>query len=115
MEPPHNTAKGWTEADPKSTPVHVKQKIIQAYEEIHDSGVLHGDVQLRHILITDDEDICIVDWKSSRSLTAVPSIGLLQCSPEDLDAELQHVRRLLAYGDIAAREPAPAEISTSPA
>lgn len=115
MEPPHNTLKGWTEVDPKSTPVHVKQKIIQAYDEIHASGVLHGDVQLRHIVITDDEDVCIVDWKSARSLIAMPSIGLHQCNPADLDAELQHVKRLLECDDAAAREPAQAEPAASPA
>ncbi|KAG8919277.1 hypothetical protein FRC01_001368 [Tulasnella sp. 417] len=115
MEPPHNTPKGWTEVDPKSTSAHVKQKIIQAYDEIHASGVLHGDVQLRHILITDDEDICIVDWKSARSLTAMPSIGLHQCNPADLEAELQQVRRLLECDDGAAKEPAQGEPAASPA
>lgn len=115
MEPPRNTSKGWTEVDPKSTPGHVKQKIIQAYDEIHASGVLHGDVQLRHILITDDEDICIVDWKSARSLTPMPSIGLHQCNPADFDAELQHVKRLLECDDVAAKETAQVEPSASPA
>ncbi|KAG8988182.1 hypothetical protein FRB90_002892, partial [Tulasnella sp. 427] len=111
MEPPHNTSKGWTEADPQTTPVHVKQKVVQAYEEIHASGVLHGDVQLQHILVTDDEDICIVDWKSAKSLNPMPAIGLHQCTSADLGSELLQVKLLLEYEDPSGKEPARAEVS----
>ncbi|EJD34494.1 hypothetical protein AURDEDRAFT_76135, partial [Auricularia subglabra TFB-10046 SS5] len=51
MEPPHRV--GWREAD-KNLSDAVKQRIIDAYNEIHARGVLHGDVELRHMLIGDD-------------------------------------------------------------
>ena len=45
---------GWREADSYLS-VEEKNNIIMAYKRIHNAGVLHGDVELRHMLIGDDK------------------------------------------------------------
>jgi hypothetical protein len=48
MEPPHHI--GWREADPHIS-IELKESILEAFRKIHAQGVLHNDVELRHIMI----------------------------------------------------------------
>lgn len=54
MEPPHHI--GWHEADPYAS-LELKDKIVEAYRKIHAQGVLHNDVELRHMLIGERFDL----------------------------------------------------------
>ncbi|KAF8605042.1 hypothetical protein BDV93DRAFT_71870 [Ceratobasidium sp. AG-I] len=58
MEPPSQA--GWREASMLDTD-EVKDKVIAAYAAIHAQGVLHNDVELRHILIGDEGTVQIID------------------------------------------------------
>ncbi|TDL28322.1 hypothetical protein BD410DRAFT_683199, partial [Rickenella mellea] len=40
----------WVEAS-EDMPNHLKEKCIAAFDKIHARGVLHNDVELRHMLI----------------------------------------------------------------
>ncbi|KII93328.1 hypothetical protein PLICRDRAFT_65278, partial [Plicaturopsis crispa FD-325 SS-3] len=51
MEPPHPVF--WTEASATMVDA-LKERCIHAFEKIHAQGVLHGDVELRHMLIGAD-------------------------------------------------------------
>ncbi|EEB93131.1 hypothetical protein MPER_08257, partial [Moniliophthora perniciosa FA553] len=53
MEPPHHSF--WVEASP-DMPLVLKERCIAAYERLHGCGVLHGDVELRHMLIGKDSN-----------------------------------------------------------
>ncbi|THU94836.1 hypothetical protein K435DRAFT_560368, partial [Dendrothele bispora CBS 962.96] len=51
MEPPHHSF--WIEAS-TDMPLILKQRCVEAFEKLHACGVLHGDVELRHMLIGGD-------------------------------------------------------------
>lgn len=44
---------GWKEAD-MFLKDDQKEAIIDAYQKLHDRGILHGDVEYRHMLIGDN-------------------------------------------------------------
>lgn len=48
LDVPHPV--GWREAD-SGISQKLKEDIIAAYELVHAQGVIHGDVELRHMLI----------------------------------------------------------------
>ncbi|KAJ3719685.1 hypothetical protein C8R42DRAFT_542846, partial [Lentinula raphanica] len=51
MEPPHHSF--WIEAS-TDMPLSLKQRCVDAIAQIHSCGVLHGDIELRHMLIGGD-------------------------------------------------------------
>ena len=99
MEPPHGTVTGWTEAHPQNTPIHIKSKIIEAFETFHAIGILHGEIELRQILITDDEQLCIIDWDKAKTLQSISSPGVGICRPSQLVEEMTKLRILLDFED----------------
>ena len=44
---------GWREAN-MFLEESQKESIIEAYQKLHDRGILHGDAEYRHMLIGDD-------------------------------------------------------------
>ncbi|TDL28613.1 hypothetical protein BD410DRAFT_711821, partial [Rickenella mellea] len=48
MDVPHRVR--WKNAD-TFIPQYLKEKIIAAFQKLHDRGIGHGDVALRHMLI----------------------------------------------------------------
>lgn len=48
MEPPH--PKSWRESDQYMT-TEEKDRVVEAYQKIHDRGILHDSIHPRHILI----------------------------------------------------------------
>jgi len=87
MEPPHNATR-WTEAHPFTTPPEIKKKIVRAYKAIHKAGVMHNDTELRHMLITDQNDICLIDWQLSKSLHPNEDVDLKRCTKKQLESEV---------------------------
>ncbi|KAJ7777702.1 hypothetical protein DFH07DRAFT_702722, partial [Mycena maculata] len=51
MEPPHPSF--WLEVS-LDMPRVLKKCCIQAFEKLHEDGVYHGDIELRHMLIGAD-------------------------------------------------------------
>lgn len=86
---PH--ANSWMEAHP-DMPIEVKDRIVKAYEKIHDKGVLHSDVGLRHILVGDDHKAMIIDFNISRALHGNWGVDLEECEKVELEREIREVR-----------------------
>jgi hypothetical protein len=42
--------------------------ILDAYTQVHDSGVLHGDVHPNNVLLTDDDTVRIIDFGRARAI-----------------------------------------------
>ncbi|KDQ07896.1 hypothetical protein BOTBODRAFT_192145 [Botryobasidium botryosum FD-172 SS1] len=92
MEPP---GQKWSHAHPNMS--HTEKKlIIRAYERLHLCGVLHGDVQLRHILVSGSKAL-IVDFQKSASLFPNRSVELPKCTQDDLMAEMEDVKWLIDF------------------
>lgn len=94
MEPPHHSF--WIEAS-ADMPSVLKERCIEAFEKIHACGILHGDVELRHMLIGGDGKVTIINFQRSRAL--VPNLGvmLLEATPSDLKLEMRKVKYKLDY------------------
>ncbi|KAG9019542.1 hypothetical protein FRB90_000851 [Tulasnella sp. 427] len=100
MEPLDKT--GWNEAHPRM-PRHVKEMVMEAWKKLHAQGVLHNDVELRHMLINDARDkVMIIDFQESKSLYPCEDVGLKGCTQEDLDKEMQTVEELIDWDDYDA-------------
>lgn len=93
----------WVEAS-EDMSGHLKRKCIAAFDAIHEQGVLHDDVELRHMLISADGHITIIDFQESRALNPIPEIGLKQATEADLRLEKRKAKFKLAYEDSRQRE-----------
>lgn len=101
MEPPHPSF--WMEAS-ADMPDVLKEKCIEAYEKIHSQGVLHGDVELRHMLIGADGRVTIIDFQASRSLVSNEAVMLKQAEPAEFNMEMRKVKYKLNYKGARQRE-----------
>lgn len=54
-------------------------------------------MQLRNMLVTDDEEVCLVGWHAAACLKPVPDIALPRCTEAELDWELRKVKYLLDH------------------
>lgn len=64
FEPPHHSF--WIEASP-DMPMVLKNRCIQAFDALHYAGVVHKDVELRHMLIGGDGKVTLIDFEYSVS------------------------------------------------
>jgi hypothetical protein len=94
MEPPHHSF--WIEAS-ADMPNVLKERCIEAFEKIHACGVLHGDVELRHMLIGGDGKVTIINFQRSRALVPNLDVMLLEATPSDLKLEMRKVKYKLDY------------------
>lgn len=95
MEPMDQT--GWNEAHPRISR-RLKEMVVQAFEKLHAKGVLHNDVELRHMLINDTQDkVMIIDFQESKSLNPCEDVGLRECTQADLDKEMNKVKDLIDW------------------
>ncbi|OBZ79138.1 hypothetical protein A0H81_00737 [Grifola frondosa] len=101
MQPPHEVF--WIEASP-DIPDVLKERVIEAYEKIHARGIVHGDAELRHMLIGADARVTILDFQESISTVPVASVGLRKAMPEDFAKEMRRVKYKLDYQGARARE-----------
>ncbi|KAG8899251.1 hypothetical protein FRC00_001687 [Tulasnella sp. 408] len=93
MEPMDKT--GWNEAHPRMS-YRLKEMVVKAFEKLHAKGVLHNDIELRHILISDTQDkVMIIDFQESRSLHPCDDVGLRECTQADLDKEMNKVKDMI--------------------
>lgn len=101
MELPHSSF--WIEATEDMSD-SLKRKCISAFDRIHERGVLHGDAELRHMLINAEEDVTIIDFQLSQALRPIKEVGLEACTQEDIRLERRKVLYKLNYGDAYAYE-----------
>ena len=106
MEPPHECF--WIESSP-DMPNVLKRRCVEAFEKLHAQGVLHGDVELRHMLINADAKTTIVDFKAGA--TCVPlenvdmeEVGLRKATPEEFRLEMRRVKFKLDYDGAREKE-----------
>lgn len=101
MEPPHHSF--WIEASPDMPDV-LKERCIEAYEKIHACGVLHGAVELCHMLIGGDGKVTIINFTKSRALDSNLDVMLLEATPADLELEMRKVKYKLDYDGARKKE-----------
>ncbi|KAG1715630.1 hypothetical protein ID866_1512 [Astraeus odoratus] len=101
MELPHSSF--WIESSP-TMPDVLKERVIAAFEKIHARGVLHGDPELRHMLIGADGRVTIIDFGMSRAITADESVDLEHAEPEEFLLEIRKVKYKLNYKDARKKE-----------
>ncbi|KIK98791.1 hypothetical protein PAXRUDRAFT_133405, partial [Paxillus rubicundulus Ve08.2h10] len=94
MELPHSSF--WIESSP-SMPDVLKERVIAAFEKIHAQGVLHGDPELRHMLIGADGSVMIIDFGMSRAVREHESVGIERAEPEEFALEMRKVKYKLDY------------------
>ncbi|KAJ3549333.1 hypothetical protein NM688_g5189 [Phlebia brevispora] len=94
MSTPHSV--GWRHAT-KVTPKHIQDKIIAAYERIHERRILHGNVAFRHILIGDSEEVTIIDFSKVRTLDDHTAAGIKRCQEADLQLEMRRLKYMFDY------------------
>ncbi|KAF5368349.1 hypothetical protein D9758_002429 [Tetrapyrgos nigripes] len=94
MEPPHHSF--WIEAS-TDMPLVLKQRCVEAFEKLHERGVLHGDVELRHMLIGGDARVTLIDFQESGALVPVGGLEMRRVSEGELKRELRKVKVKLDY------------------
>ena len=87
----------------------LKRRCIEAFEKLHAQGILHGDAELRHMLINADTKVTIIDFKAAA--TCVPlenvdmgEVGLRRAAPEEFRLEMRRVKFKLDYDGAREKE-----------
>ncbi|KAI0274683.1 hypothetical protein BC834DRAFT_5389 [Gloeopeniophorella convolvens] len=101
MELPHPVF--WMEAS-ASIPLVLKARVVEAFRKLHERGVVHGDVALRHILIGADARITLIDFQASRADIPNKEVGLEAASPGEKELEMRRVKFLLDFEGARSRE-----------
>lgn len=90
MELPSSTF--WVEASDDMSD-HLKRKCIAAFDEVHSRGVLHDDVELRHMLVSAAGEVTLIDFQMSRALKPKYEVGLQRAT----EAEFRLEKRKILY------------------
>jgi len=101
MELPHPVF--WMEAS-ASMPVVLKDCVVEAFRKLHERGIVHGDVALRHILIGADARVTLIDFQASRADEQNEKLGLVMTYPGEKDLEIRRVRFLLNMDNARKKE-----------
>jgi hypothetical protein len=101
MELPHPVF--WMEAS-ASMPVVLKDCVVEAFRKLHEQGIVHGDVALRHILIGADARVTLIDFQASRADEPNEKLGLAMAYPGEKDLEIRRVRFLLNMDNARKKE-----------
>ena len=87
----------------------LKHRCVEAFERLHAQGVLHGDAELRHMLIDADAKVTIIDFKAAA--TSVPledvdaeEVGLRKATPDEFRLEMRRVKFKLDYDGAREKE-----------
>jgi hypothetical protein len=101
MDLPHPVI--WMEAS-ASMPVVLKDRVIEAFQKLHERGVVHGAVALRHILIGADARVTVIDFKLSRADEPNEELGINRAYPGEKDLEMRRVRFLINVDNARKKE-----------
>jgi len=101
MDLPHSIF--WMEAS-ASMPTVLKDRVVEAFQKLHERGVVHGDVALRHILIGADARVTLIDFQASRADEPNEDLGLEAAYPGEKDLEMRRVKFLLNMDNARKKE-----------
>jgi len=101
MDLPHPVF--WMEAS-ASMPVVLKDRIVEAFLKLHERGIVHGDVALRHILIGADARVTLIDFQASRADDPNEDLGLEGTYPGEKELEMRRVKFLLNIDNARQKE-----------
>jgi len=93
----------WMEAS-ASMPTVLKDRVVEAFQKLHERGVVHGDVALRHILIGADARVTLIDFQASRADEPNEDLGLDAAYPGEKDLEMRRVKFLLNMDNARKKE-----------
>lgn len=85
-------------------PVVLKDRVVEAFQKLHERGVVHGDVALRHILIGADARVTLIDFQASRADEPNEELGLAMTYPGEKDLEMRRVKFLLNMDNARRKE-----------
>ncbi|THH34159.1 hypothetical protein EUX98_g41 [Antrodiella citrinella] len=98
---PHDTL--WVLAHNKMTP-ELKRRCVDAFQKLHAHGILHGQPDLRHLLIGADGRVSIIDFSASRAVEPNKKLNLFHAKPADFEKELRIIKYKLDYEDAEVKE-----------
>lgn len=98
---PHHSF--WIQASPDMPDV-LKRRCLQAYDQLHCQGVLHGAVELENIFIGGDGRVKIINFDQSRSSKPNHEVHLEPASHHDFKLEMREVHYKLDYMDARRKE-----------
>lgn len=101
MELPHTSF--WMEAS-ADMPNVLKKAVVEAYVMLHNQGILHGEAELRNMLIGGDGRVTLVNFHAARAREPIPELGLERADKHELALELRQVMYKLDYEGARARE-----------
>ncbi|KAH9004406.1 hypothetical protein EDB86DRAFT_3072719 [Lactarius hatsudake] len=101
MDLPHPVF--WMEAS-ASMPVVLKDRVVEAFQKLHERGIVHGDVALRHILVGADARVTLIDFQASRADDPNEDLGLAATYPGEKELEMRRVRFLLNMDNARQKE-----------
>jgi len=93
----------WMEAS-ASMPTVLKDRVVEAFQKLHERGIVHGDVALRHILIGADAQVTLIDFQASRADEPNEDLGLAPAYPGEKDLEMRRVKFLLNMDNARKKE-----------
>lgn len=87
----------------------LKAGCIEAFERLHAQGILHGDAELRHMLINADAKVTIIDFKAAATRVLLENVGmdevgLRKATPEEFRLEMRRVKFKLDYDNAREKE-----------
>ncbi|KAF5355743.1 hypothetical protein D9756_003930 [Leucocoprinus leucothites] len=91
---PHHSF--WIQASPDMPDV-LKRRCLQAYDQLHCQGVLHGNVEFENILIGGDGRVKIINFERSRSSKPKTDVKLEAADRIDFKMEMREVHYKLDY------------------
>ncbi|OJT06936.1 hypothetical protein TRAPUB_2209 [Trametes pubescens] len=101
MELPHTSF--WMEAS-ADMPDVLKKVVYHHYIALHQRGILHGEPELRNMLIGGDGHVTLINFHAARARDSIPELGLEQANQRDFALELRQVAYKLDYDGARARE-----------
>ncbi|KAI9445157.1 hypothetical protein H4582DRAFT_2070874 [Lactarius indigo] len=101
MDLPHPVF--WMEAS-ASMPMVLKDRVVEAFQKLHERGIVHGDVALRHILIGADARVTLIDFQASRADDPNEDLGLAATYPGEKELEMRRVKFLLNMDNARQKE-----------
>ena len=90
-------------------PDALKACCIEAFERLHAQGILHGDAELRHMLINADAKVTIIDFKVAATCVLLENVGmeevgLRKATLEEFRLEMRRVKFKLDYDGARLKE-----------
>lgn len=94
---------GWQHAH-TGMPHIDKRECMAALDKVHERGVLHGNLKLRHVLRCIDMRMMLVGFANARALVPMPQYGIEKATEADLVFEKRKLAYLLDYDNARANE-----------